>query len=208
VERVARLTSKLSIKIFEGAVEGAIDGALKSLGKDKLRYMIKNNYYIIESIFYGLAKPPIEEYLKIARKLIQEGKVKPEYFKPPDNLSDEEKSKYMIKQLLKLKEIKKLENFRKRLGKTILPVFGMARNIASRFPKEYIDQYLTGEWLYKQAVKRHPEIAKIIDESENGREWLENQAREIREYITGRLVWDPKRLKLVSVEEYEGRRSK
>jgi len=203
VKRLARGVSKLAIGLLEGTIEGAVEAAVKSIGVKRLKYMIRHGYLIISSIFYGLNKMPVKDYINIVNELIREGKIDQDYIKPPEDLSDEEKMRYVLNRILKIPEIKEIEGNRRRLRKTVIPIFGMARSFASRFPPEYLDNYLTGEWLYNQIRKRFPDVAKVIDEcGEEGRKWLENQAWEIRMYLTGRLVWDQNEGRFISKEEY------
>ena len=85
-------------------------------------------------------------------------------------------------------EVEKLEHMRHSLlRKTVLPIMGLARKIASQFPPEAVEQKVTAEWIYGKIKKRHPEIAEIIDEhGEKGWKWLDKEAKIIVKYLTGK----------------------
>jgi len=101
---------------------------------------------------------------------------------------------------VKPQEIQKIEEIRQNLARTVLPVIGMARTIASRFSFETVDAKVTGEWLLKKAKVKFPEVATIIEShGERGMIWLEKQAKEIREFITGRIAYNSKQGRLVKI---------
>lgn len=86
-------------------------------------------------------------------------------------------------------EAKRAEQMRRTLlSKIVLPALGMAKTIASRFPPEVIESKVTAKWIYEKLKAKHPEITKIIDEmGEKGWRWLEEEARTIVAFLTGKL---------------------
>jgi len=92
-------------------------------------------------------------------------------------------------------EAKRMEAIRLNSARAILPILGMARTFAARFPAEAIESKVTAEWLMRRAEKSHPELARILhefNENHNGKgwRWLEKEAEELREYFLGRLRWN------------------
>ncbi len=73
------------------------------------------------------------------------------------------------------------------LRKVVLPALGMAKTIASRFPREVVEEKVTAKWIYEKIKQRHPEIAAIIDSyGEKGWRWLEKEAKMIVDFLVGR----------------------
>jgi hypothetical protein len=166
LERVARFSANLGLKLLEGALNGLVSGLLKSFGADKLSLFIENDWHIIESVYFGLHKPPLEVYAKLS----------------PD-------------------EVSSLESFRQNLAKTVLPLLGFARSVASYFPPEAVESKVTADWLLRRA-QRHLQLLQVIERyGERGRRWLEKEAEQIRDYLLGRVVFDPNKLRFVKVEE-------
>jgi hypothetical protein len=63
-----------------------------------------------------------------------------------------------------------------------------AKVVASRFPPELLESKVTGEWLYRK-LKDFPEVKAVIDRyGDRGRYWLEMQARDLRDWLLGRLA--------------------
>jgi hypothetical protein len=64
----------------------------------------------------------------------------------------------------------------------------VAKAVASRFPPELLESKVTGEWLYRR-LEDFPEVRAVIDRyGDRGRYWLEKQARDIRDWLLGRLA--------------------
>jgi hypothetical protein len=105
-------------------------------------------------------------------------------------------------QKMTLQEIAKAERVRQNLAHTVLPVIGMARSIAASFPAKTVEAKVTADWLIEKGEKYFPEIVAIIKQhGDKGRSWVEKQAEEIREFLTGKIVFHPQRLCFVKVEE-------
>jgi len=101
------------------------------------------------------------------------------------------------------KEVAMAERIRRGMTRTVLPVLGMARTVASKFPPSAVESKVTPDWLLEKGRKRFPELVAVIEKhGERGRRWLRNQAIEIREYLTGKIVFDPEKGKMVNVTEY------
>jgi len=167
LSRLAKLSVNLSLKVLEGMLEGLIKGILECFGPERLSMFIENDWNILDSVYYGLYRPPIEAYVKMSRE-----------------------------------EALRLEGFRRNLAKTVLPIMGFARTITSRFPAEAVENKITGEWLLSKCEKKFPKLAEVINRhGEKGRIWLERQAEQIRDYLLGRIVYDPRKMKFVKVEE-------
>ena len=100
------------------------------------------------------------------------------------------------------------ERMRRSLVKTVLPVLGLARTVASRFPASAIESKVTPEWLIEKGKKRFPELIAVIEKyGERGRKWLQRQSQEIVLYLTGRLVYDVKSGRMVRVERIKAERA-
>lgn len=165
--RAIRFAGKLGLKILEGALEGLIKGMLKCFGPERLSMFVESDWNILEGVFYGLYRPPIEAYKQMDPR-----------------------------------EVMKAERVRRSLAKTVLPVIGMARNIASRFPAEAVEKKVTAEWLLGKGEKYFPEIVDVVEKhGDKGRAWVERQAEQIRLYLTGRIVYHPGLLRFVTAEE-------
>lgn len=99
-------------------------------------------------------------------------------------------------------DVQKAEQVRMSLAKVVLPVLGMTKLVASKFPVNTVEMKVTPEWLIKRGEKRFPEIVEVWKETgEKGRMWLEKQSREIVNYLTGRTVYSPQLGRMASVEE-------
>jgi len=97
-----------------------------------------------------------------------------------------------------LEEIAEMERRRLTMPRLLLPALGFARTIASRFPAEAVERKITAEWLLAKAEQKQPEIAAVIREcGEEGRRWLEEEARQLHLYFTGRLTFDPEQGRMV-----------
>jgi len=104
------------------------------------------------------------------------------------------------------KEIAKLERMRATMLKTVLPILGMVRFVASKFPPEAVEAKVTPDWLLGKGKKRFPQLVRVVKKKgEKARKWLEKQSREIVLYATGRLVWDDQKKQLVEVTKVEVR---
>jgi hypothetical protein len=137
------------------------------MGAERLSLFIENDWNVLESVFYGLYRPPIEAYKKMT-----------------------------------LQEIAKAERIRRSLARTVLPVIGMARRIAASFPAETVEDKVTADWLMEKGRKYFPEIIAVIEQhGEKGNGWIHKQAEEIRQFLTGKIVFHPQRLCFVKVEE-------
>lgn len=111
---------------------------------------------------------------------------------PPDYAATPELTK---------EDIAKLERMRLGMQKTALSALGMARNVASRFPREVIENKITAEWLLQRVERRNPDIAQAIKSyGEKGDRWLEDEARIIRLYFMGRMAWSAEKKRLVEVQ--------
>lgn len=99
-------------------------------------------------------------------------------------------------------EIQTAERLRISMAKTVLPVLGWTKFIASKFPVEAVEGKVTPEWLLKRGKQRFPELVKVWEESgEKGDRWLKNQCQEIIDYVTGRTVYNPVLKGMVSIEQ-------
>jgi hypothetical protein len=140
---------------------------LTVMGPERLSLFIENDWNILESVFHGLYRPPIEAYQKMT-----------------------------------LQEIAKAERVRRNLARTVLPVIGMARRIAASFPDSTVEAKVTGDWLITKGEKYFPEIVDVIKQhGDKGKAWVEKQAEEIRQFLTGKIVFHPQKLCFVKVEE-------
>lgn len=96
----------------------------------------------------------------------------------------------------------RLEGLRVTIGKGVLPVMGMVRTFASRFPEEAVRDKVTPEWLVKRGEKAFPEIVEVWrGNGDKGYAWLSRQADEITAYCTGKLVWDKDRGEMVDLRK-------
>jgi hypothetical protein len=101
-----------------------------------------------------------------------------------------------------LEEIVKAERVRRNLARTVLPVIAMARRVAANFPASTVEAKVTAEWLMEKGEKYFPEIVAVIKQhGDKGNDWIHKQAAQIAGYLTGKLVFDPRELKMVSAEE-------
>jgi hypothetical protein len=99
-------------------------------------------------------------------------------------------------------EIAKAERVRQNLARTVLPVISMARRIAANFPASTVEAKVTAEWLMEKGEKYFPEIIAVIKQhGDKGKAWVEKQAEEIRQFLTGKIVFHPQKLCFVQVEE-------
>ena len=110
---------------------------------------------------------------------------------------------------LSREEAERLNSWWITASKMVLAMLGMAKSIASQLPPELVLEKLNGEWLMRRMRESYPELAEKVEEyGERGMRWVENQAREIALFLTGRLVWVDGLNKLVPVEviqEWRGR---
>lgn len=98
------------------------------------------------------------------------------------------------------KEVPKLEQIRGTLTKTVLPLLGMVKFVASKFPPSAIEYKVTPEWLLKRGRKRFPTLVRVVEKrGEKGQEWMKSQCREIVLFATGRLVWDDSSKTMIEV---------
>jgi hypothetical protein len=105
-------------------------------------------------------------------------------------------------QKMTLQEIAKAERVRQNLAHTVLPVIGMARRIAASFPASTVEAKVTADWLIEKGEKYFPEIVAVIKQhGDKGNAWIEKQAEEIRQFLTGKIVFHPQKLCFVKVEE-------
>jgi len=103
-------------------------------------------------------------------------------------------------------EVESIESMRMGAAKAVLPVLGIARTIASKLPPDLIEERLDGDWLMRRANERFPILAERIKvHGEKGERWIRKQARELALFLTGKLVWDDSRRKLVEVRRGSGR---
>lgn len=97
-------------------------------------------------------------------------------------------------------QIARLEWMRAAMSRTVLPLLGMVRFVASKFPPEAVEQKVTPEWLLKRGKEKFPElVTRVRAKGKRGRWWLERQAEEIRAYATGRTYWSEEERKLIIV---------
>jgi len=95
-------------------------------------------------------------------------------------------------------EAAKLEAFRRNMSRTVLPLLGFARRIASNFPADAVESKVTPEWLLGKGRAKFPKLVEVVEKhGDKGRRWLEKQCREIVDYLLGRLAYDPKTGKMV-----------
>jgi hypothetical protein len=102
-------------------------------------------------------------------------------------------------------EVAKYEAFRLGRLRTAVSFIGMVKKMASYVPPKLVEEKVTGGWLMKKMEERVPEAAKIIKGyGDRGRAWLDRQAEEIRDFLLGRIVFDPVKLKFVRAEQAGG----
>jgi hypothetical protein len=167
LSRAARFSTNLGLKLLDATLEGLIRGLLDCFGAERLSMFIERDWSILESVFYGLYRPPIEAY-----------------------------------RMMKPEEVRRLEAFRRSLAKAVLPVLSMARTIASRFPPEAVEGKVTADWLLQKGEKRFPQVVEVVKKhGDRGRAWVEAQAKQIRDYLLGRIVFNPATMKFVRAEE-------
>lgn len=99
-------------------------------------------------------------------------------------------------------EAAKLESLRAGMMKTVLPLLGMVRFVASKFPVKAVEAKLTPEWFLEKGNRRFPVLVRAVNKKgDKGRKWLERQVKEIREYSVGRLVWSDREGRMVNISE-------
>ena len=99
-------------------------------------------------------------------------------------------------------EVSKTERIRHNLARTVLPIIGMAQKVARSFPPEAVESKVTAEWLMRRGREKFPELIEIVEShGDRGRAWLDRQAKQICDYLTGKIVYHPVKLKFVSREE-------
>lgn len=95
-------------------------------------------------------------------------------------------------------QVARLEMMRTTMSRTVLPLLGMVRFVASKFPPEAVEAKVTPDWLLKRGKEKFPElVTRVRGKGEKGRRWLKNQAEELRAYATGRTYWNEKERKLI-----------
>jgi len=125
----------------------------------------------------------IEHDWYIIESLFYAMRYKPSY---PDGLSEE--------------QIAQLESSRAGITKIVLPALGMAKMVANKLPPSLIENSLDGGWLMRRAKERYPVLAERVEaHGERGRRWIEKQAKELRDFLLGRLRWDDKKRRMVRV---------
>lgn len=108
-------------------------------------------------------------------------------------------------QRIPLEEAQKIERIRRSMAKTVLPVLGMARTMASKFPSEAVEKKITAEWLMSKGEKKFPKLVEVVKaHGEKGRRWVERQADQIRDFMLGRITFDPNTMQIVPSESVEG----
>jgi hypothetical protein len=101
---------------------------------------------------------------------------------------------------LSREQVARLEMIRATMSKTVLPLLGMVKFVASKFPPEAVEAKVTPDWLLRRGDQRFPELSeRVRAKGERGRWWLEKQAEELRAYATGRAYWSEEERKLVIV---------
>lgn len=99
---------------------------------------------------------------------------------------------------LSQEEVARLEKARAGMTRTVLPLLGMAKTIASKLPRSFIEERLDGGWLMRRANERFPILAERVKaHGEKGEKWLEKQAKEISGFLTGKLLWDDRQRRMV-----------
>ena len=147
---------------------------LRVLGPDKLQLLIDNDWYLIESIFYGAYTASLEES---ARR----GGSPSSPSTQPEEVSQGER--YMVG-----------------VAKVALPLLNWARSIASMFPPDAVSRKVTSEWLISRGEKHYPEVVAVWRGSgERGERWLKVQAKEIVDYLIGRVAYDVNQRKMVTI---------
>jgi len=124
--------------------------------------MIQHDYYVIESLYYAFHHKPGYEKMKLSKE-----------------------------------EVKKAEHHRSLMSRTVMPLLGAVKMVASRFPPQIIREKLTSQW-FRSKMSSFPELIEVLDREDKkaqrrdlGKDttWLENEAEEIRLFVTGRLLW-------------------
>ena len=106
-------------------------------------------------------------------------------------------------------EIARLEKARHGMLRAVMPILQLARTVASRLPPELIEQKLDGGWFMRRAKEKFPVLAERVEaHGDKGKKWIENQAREVRDFLLGRLVWDDRERRLVRAEVVKRKVSK
>jgi hypothetical protein len=99
-------------------------------------------------------------------------------------------------------EVAKAESIRKNMYRFIVPLISMAKNIAAKFPAEAIEKKVTADWFLEKGEQHFPELIQVINKyGDKGRVWLEKQAEQIREFLIGRIIFHPQKLRFVKIEE-------
>jgi hypothetical protein len=105
-------------------------------------------------------------------------------------------------QKMDLKEVAKIERFRRNMSRTVLPMLGFARKVAASFPPEAVEEKVTPEWLLSKGRVKFPKLANVVERyGERGRAWLDRQCRQIVDYLLGRTVYDPKTGRMVDAKK-------
>lgn len=81
-----------------------------------------------------------------------------------------------------------------------LPLLGMMKHIASRFPIRTVEEKITPEWMMKRGMEKFPKLIEVIEEKEEaGQKWLREQCREVVQFATGRIAWSDENETMVEV---------
>lgn len=98
-------------------------------------------------------------------------------------------------------EARKVEGLRRTLSGTVPTLLGITRTIASKFPADAVEAKVTGDWLLVKGKKFFPELVAVVDRhGEEGKAWVDRQACQMRDYLMGRIVFDPQSMKFVPAE--------
>jgi hypothetical protein len=89
-------------------------------------------------------------------------------------------------------EAARLEAFRRRAARAALSALGVAKAIASRLPPSAVEAKVTADWLLQKGRLKQPRLVEEVERhGERGRMWLEAQARQIVDFLLGRLTYVP-----------------
>ena len=95
---------------------------------------------------------------------------------------------------LSAEEAARLEAFRRRAARAALSALGAAKMIASRLPPSAVEMKVTADWLLQKGRLKQPELVEAVERyGERGRRWLERQARQIVDFLLGRVAYVPGR---------------
>jgi hypothetical protein len=97
-------------------------------------------------------------------------------------------------------DVTRAEQMRISMPTAILPLLAMTVRLARSFPPEAVEAKVTGPWLLMRAQKKRPDIAEFILSRDAGMAWLDAEAAQIRDFLLGRISWNPYVRKMVPVE--------